>query len=156
LFSLRLLEREPENRSLRAVLVHPFLRVPTLRGRATIGTVAALSGLPRLHRWLVRGRHLLERLSHELIHVSDEEILASFQLAFHESRTIARDRSPIAIPAAIRERVRVFHGSNDAWCTRRAAAELAAQVETVQCDEPHGFVTEARYRESLFRRMIAG
>jgi pimeloyl-ACP methyl ester carboxylesterase len=136
-----------------AILVHPFLRAPSRLGRVILNSVGSLFDRPRFLKAIVRARRGLEWFSSDLRHVTDEEILKSFQLARHESATIAPDRTALAIESGLRNKVRVFYSPGDTWCTKVVVAQFANQVPVFEGAEPHGFITEERHRRSLFARI---
>ncbi|MFZ4712552.1 MAG: serine aminopeptidase domain-containing protein [Bacteriovoracaceae bacterium] len=151
-FALRLLNR---NHKLieKVILLHPFLRAPDIKGKIILKTVAALYPYENFQKNIIKKRKLLEYLSAELPHVSNDEIEKSFHLAYHEHKIIAPDKTPLMIDHEFRDKVSVFFKRQDIWCTDAVIKDLKRQVSLFECTEPHGFVTEEKYRNSLFLKI---
>lgn len=151
-FALRLLEKAPE-KIHQAILVHPFLRAPTLKGHAILKTVHALHGQTALQKIFIRSRKNIEKWVPDLAHLTKEEILSSFQLGRHEKATIGQDHSPLVFPPELRSKIKIFHTQKDTWCPFDLMKGVASQVTVQECTEPHDFITKAHHRQSLFSRI---
>lgn len=152
-FAMRLLEQANPAWIHQVVLLHPFLRKPNSMGKFILNSVATLQRYEILQKTVVKNRKFLEFFSSELPHVTDEEIFKTFHLGLHESRTIARDQSPIHVRSDLRDKVQVFYHPHDTWCQPHVINQLAQQIKVHECHEPHGFVTEEKYRRSLFEKI---
>ena len=153
-FVMGLLERAP-GLIQKAILIHPFLRMPSLRGRIIVGSAGSLYTQDRFQKVILRSRKTLERFAAELSHVKNEEILRTFHIARHESVTIARDRSPIVIQSNLRNKIQVFYTPGDTWCQPSTVADLRKQVSVHECPEPHGFIMTEKHRRNLFNRILS-
>ena len=152
-FTLKLLEHANE-KIHEAVLIHPFLKKPDLRGRLILKTVHGLNSREPIRKLVVKYRGLIELFSDELPYVTDDELQKTLRLAHLEHLTIARDETSLIISPHIREKLRVFYTHSDSWCTPEVVAQLKNQEVLVShCIEPHGFVTEGELRTSLFKKM---
>lgn len=152
-FTLRMLERAPELIE-RAVLLHPFLRQPDPRGRWILNVASAVSPFDAFQSRLLRTRKLVEVFMRDLTHVTNEELRNMFQLAHHERRLIARDVSPVRLAPELREKVHVLYTEKDSWCSPAVIRDLEGQVALHKRAEPHGFVTDQKHRESLFKKIL--
>jgi pimeloyl-ACP methyl ester carboxylesterase len=152
-FALKMLE---ENSSIveKAILVHPFLRAPTRRGRMILNSAKTVGSISILKQGLLGSRKVLEKFLKNLSFVSDEELLKTFFIAFHENETIGKDRSPLIIAPEIRAKIRVLYTRGDTWCPPPVIADLNGQVFLKECPEPHDYVVHAQHRESLFSKIL--
>lgn len=150
-FALGLASKAPELIE-KCILVHPFLRAPSLLGLVTLNAAGSLYRSNRFQKAFLYSKKGLGLAFKDLAHVSNEEVLRSFHLARHESQTIGKDYSRIEIKAHLRKKIKVFYNLKDIWCTDRLVADLKQQVLVQKCTEPHGFVTKAEHRASLFNR----
>ena len=153
-FVMGLLELAP-SLIQKAVLIHPFLRMPSLRGRFIVETVGSLYTQDSFQKLILRSRKMLERFSAELSYVTDNEILRTFHIARHESVTIGRDRTPIVIRSDHQDKIQVFYTRGDSWCQPSSVADLERQVSVHECPEPHGFIMTEEHRRSLFNRILS-
>ena len=152
-FSLKLLEETGELIE-QAFLLHPFLRSPQQKGRLILKMVGALQEQDLFQRELIKKRKFLELFSKDLSFVTDAEIENTFQIAKHEWNIIGRDESPVFIPPDLRGKVVVFYHQNDTWCSPKVVEGLRQQVVILSCSEPHGFITNSQYRDTLLRKII--
>lgn len=152
-FAMGLLENESTLIN-KAILVHPFLRSPSLLGKLILKTVGGISYSGSLQQSILKVRKGLDYLHSDLKHVTDEEIRISFQLARHEEATIARDLNPINISKEHSEKIAVIHANKDTWCSPHSVAELRKSVKVYECLEPHAFVTKEDHRKSLFEKVM--
>lgn len=152
-FSMRLAEKIDETIIKHIVLIHPFLRSPTLKGKNILRVMSFFHEKQFIHRFTVKNRKYLERLSKDLPHVTDAELITCFQLAGHEHWLIAPDNSPLKVPSKWQKKASLFYTDNDTWCSPQVIASLKNQIATHKRHEPHGFVTERRHRDSLFEQI---
>lgn len=149
-FALRLLQAHP-TLVAQAILIHPFLRIPSPRGRLILNTVRAIGPFKRK---LIHSRAFLERFFPDLVHITNDELGNGIQIVGHEHATIGRDRSPLVIAPELRAKVRAFYCPGDSWCPPAVVAALKSQVATRECAEPHDFVTKAHYRQSMLEKIF--
>jgi surfactin synthase thioesterase subunit len=149
-FALKLLESSLEMIE-RVILIHPFLRAPALQGKVILNT---LKTIQHFHKPILRMRKSLECLAPNLSYVTDDEILKSFQLAHHESRTIAKDNSSVHIRPELRSKISVFYTDKDLWCSSKVIEELRKQVAVSECHEPHDFIIDSKYRQEMYQRIL--
>ena len=150
--ALKLFEKCPDLIK-EVILLHPFLRQPEVKGRLILKTVAALSKIDLIPKTLINNRHVLERFSTELPFVSNDEMKLSFKIAHYESESILKDQSPIHFDHLDKSKIKVYYHSQDIWCPSNVMAQLKDQIHSIECLEPHGFITEKKYRESLWRKI---
>lgn len=153
-FALKLLESCPD-RIERVVLIHPFLRRPSVEGRSLLRLATLLSSNQKLLKATLRAKGALRRAFPELEFVTNEELLKAARIARHEEATIALDRSPISIPEPLREKIIFLHTKKDWWCQPQVIAELSQQVRVELCEETHNFVTDKGQRLSLLKKILS-
>ncbi len=152
-FALELHKQAPPEWISRSILLHPFLGPPTLRGKLILKLVKLPTHSKKIQSAIVKIRKKLELISSDLAHLTDEEILKTFQLAKHEERVIGKRESPVDIPLDIRAKINAYYTKNDTWCSPDLINNLKAQIEVNECHEPHDFITNENHRKNLFRKM---
>ena len=153
-FALRLLQDQHLHLD-QVILLHPFLKRPSLKGQLILKLAGSVHHLSFLQSGIVKNRKRLEIFSDELTFLSDEEILKSFHIARHEALTIGKNEKPIEIPLHLQKKVRVFYTKNDTWCGVEGVKDLIKIVEVTECEEPHGFVTQSKFRKSLYQKIVS-
>lgn len=136
------------------ILLHPFLRQPELKGRFILKTVAALSKIDFVPKTVVKNRNVLEWFSKELPFVTNEEMHLSFDIAYFESKSIMKDISPLKLSHLDKSKIKMFYCDKDIWCPMNVVKELKTQIHSTKCLEPHGFITEKKYRETLWETIM--
>jgi hypothetical protein len=152
-FALKLLEEQGVSID-HIVLIHPFLKKPDLKGLLILKAAGTLHSFSRLQSGILKNRKHLEFFSKDLISVTNEEILKSFHLARHESQTIGKNLKTIEIHPHNLNKICVFFTKNDIWCGDRTVKELRNLVKVIECEEPHGFVTDVKHRKSLYHKIL--
>lgn len=136
-----------------AVLLFPFLRKPTLQGQWILQCLRAIHYLSIIKNIVFGSRKLLERMLPVWIHIKDEELRVSFDLAFLEYHTIGQDNSELKIPLAIRSKLHLLYVPGDVWCSSLVINTLRAQVQSLQVDEPHAFIVSQQHRRTLLHKI---
>ena len=150
--ALQLLEKYPQLIK-DVILLHPFLRKPDPKGRFILKTVAALSKIQVIPNLVIKNRHILEWFSNELPFVTNEEMALSFKIGHFEANTILEDSSPLSFDHLEKKKLKVYYHPQDIWCPSEVVVQLKDQIQAIQCHEPHGFITEKKHRESLWKKM---
>lgn len=151
-FALKLLNQHSDA-IYRTVLIHPFLRTPSNRGKKIIQGLSLLHGRTLCQNLILRSRKFLERFNDDLAMVTNEQILTCLNLTFHEHNTIAQDQTHLVIDEALRSKLNVFYVPGDIWCSPNVISALEPQVRTIECTEPHDFVTSTDHRASLLEKI---
>ncbi len=146
--ALELLKRHAEIIE-QVFLIHPFLRAPDTRGMSILKLATLIRNFQIIPSLIFRYRSFLENKISDLKGVTDQELLMSLEIAFHESQTIAQDQSEIEIKKNLAPKIKVFFTQNDTWCTAKVIESLRQQVFTQECLQPHGFITSKRHRQDL-------
>jgi predicted alpha/beta hydrolase family esterase len=152
-FCLKLMDQFHEKIE-KIVLIHPFLRKPTMRGRWILQTVSAVNQINPLKKIILNNRNKLEVIVSELRHISDEELMKTFPIASHELKVVGQDQSSIKVPEVYQKKVTIYHTKGDTWCSPQVIDELKAQVKTHLCDEPHDFIIHQSHRLSLLEEIL--
>ena len=107
-----------------------------------------------LRKLIMGSRKLIESFAPDLMHIADDELSASINLARHEHYTIGQDSRPINVPNEMRDKITLISVPKDNWCTPEVVKALQIQVKHMQVTEPHAFVVSSAHRKSLFQRII--
>jgi predicted alpha/beta hydrolase family esterase len=152
-FCLKLMDQFHE-KIKKTVLIHPFLRRPTKRGRWILQTVSSLNHLHPVKNIIIKNKNKLEVIASELRHISEEELIKTFPIATHELKVVGQDQSSLQVPEIYQKKVTIYHTDGDTWCSPQVVQELKAQVETHLCDEPHDFIINQSHRLSLLEKIL--
>ncbi len=147
-FALKMLERQPELVE-KCVLLHPFLRAPTSRGKNILRTVKRLRSIPFFEKVVMKSRPILERLSSDYKHLTDGELKACLNIVPHEFALLGNDKSPLAIAPNISQKLRVFYSENDTWCPTSTISQVETNVKSKNCQLSHEFIVSKSQRTRM-------
>ena len=152
-FSLKLLN-ECDSKIENVILIHPFLRTPTERGKIILKTVSTFDRFSLLKNLILKQKRGLQYLAKDLMHVTEDELMKTFPIATHEWNIVGKDNSPLKIPSHHQKKISLYHTEMDTWCSPQVIQELKEQVQVYSCLEPHDFITQESYRLSLLKKIL--
>ncbi len=153
--ALQLLERDFA-RVERAHLLHPFLRRPRPKARALLQLAYQVSRRAPVAEWLVRAQPWIGRFLPDAHALTADEIRVFIQLAGHEHRTIAQNRSPLLLDSALKPKLRAYTTPGDIWCPPNVVEALARGSEHMTGPVPHDFVVHRRGRDRMTAFLLKG
>lgn len=152
-FALKILEQDP-GLVKKTILLHPFIRKPTSKGKLILNTVKLINQKSYLKKTILNNRHKLNLFSKEIAHVLDEELHQAIHMGFHESKTIGLDSTPLHFPESLKPKIMAFCHPKDTWCSQLVITSLKDQIKTTICYEPHGFITQKSHRDTLWGKIL--
>ncbi len=152
-FSLNLLN-ECDSKIEKVILIHPFLRSPTERGKIILKTVSTLDRFSLLKNLIMKQKRVLQHLAKDLRHVTEDELMKTFSIATHEWNIVGKNSTPLKIPTHQHKKVSLYHTYMDTWCSPQVIQELKEQILVYPCVEPHDFITQESYRLSLLKKIL--
>jgi surfactin synthase thioesterase subunit len=151
--ALRLLERHSSIIES-CILLYPFLRRPSIKGRAILKSIRHLYRIPLIEDLLLRCRGILERLFEDLKYVTDEELRTSLALAYHEYEVIGRYKKTLQIPEQLREKLYMIYCDQDTWCSSRTINEMKKWISSEKTKATHGFIVSAQERATVLDALL--
>ncbi|MBS0625166.1 MAG: alpha/beta fold hydrolase [Verrucomicrobia bacterium] len=151
--ALRLLEKHPDAIE-KCLLLYPFLKRPSFKGRAILQLGRALYKVPFFQEALLSCRSFLERFVSDLTYVTDNELLASFSLVYHEQKIIGRHKETLHIPEPMREKLHMIYCDQDAWCPPETVDEMKQWISSEKLPTMHGFITSAKERAIVLEALL--
>jgi pimeloyl-ACP methyl ester carboxylesterase len=151
--ALRLLEEEDgiiEN----CFLLYPFLRQPSLKGRAVLKFMRLIYQIPFVESLLFGCRNILERFFEDLKYVTDEELRSSLALAYHEYNVIGRTKKAPEIPQQLRKKLHMIYCDQDTWCPSQTVDEVKKWISREKLDTTHGFITSQEERIIVLKALL--
>ncbi len=152
-FSLNLLN-DCDSKIEKVILIHPFLRTPTERGKIILKTVSSLDRLSLLKKLILKQKRVLQHLAKDLRYVTENELMKTFPIATHEWNIVGKNSSPLKIPSHHQNKISLYHTQSDTWCSPEVIQELKEQVQVYPCSEPHDFITQESHRLSLIKKIL--
>lgn len=137
------------------LLLHPFLRRPSFKGRAILKSMRYLYRVPFMEDLLLSCRSILERLSEDLRYVSDEELRTSLTLAYHEYEVISRYKGTLQILEQWRKKLYMIYCDQDKWCPSHTVNEIKKWIPSEKTDATHGFITSAQERATVLKSFLS-
>ncbi len=136
------------------LLLHPFLKRPSLKGRAILKSMRYLYRVPFIEDLLLSCRGILQRLFEDLRYVSDEELRISLTLAYHEHEVISRYKGTLQIPEQWSKKLHMIYCDQDKWCPSHTVNEIKKWISCEKTDATHGFITSAQERAIILKTLF--
>ncbi len=152
--ALRLLENHPdliEN----CLLLYPFLRRPSLKGRIVLRSMRQIVRLSFLKEALLKHRKKLERVFDELPYVTDQELRTSLLLIDHEYTVIGRYSGPLEIPQHLSNKLHMLYCDRDKWCPTPTIRALQTSISSEKTEARHGFITSKEERAIVLKTLFS-
>lgn len=132
----------------RCLLLYPFLKRPTLKGRAILQIAKYLRP-----DFLLSKRGLLERIIKDLKYVTDKELRSGLALTYHEQKVIGRNNAPLHIPKHFHQKLHLLYCEQDTWCPSSTVNELKQWISCEKAETSHGFITSPEERAKVLQTL---
>lgn len=136
------------------LLLFPFLRKPSLKGRVILKSMQLLHKTPLVENMLLGSRSILEKFFRDLKFVTDEELGISLILASHEHKVIGNCNKSLQIPDQVQDKLHMLYCDQDIWCPSHIINKMKDLISCEKADTTHGFITSAQERATVLKALL--
>lgn len=147
-----ILENHP-TKIRKALLLFPYLMAPTLRGQNILKIMRGLQKFKYGQAALFAFKHGVEKIHSDLAKLSDSELAACVNLAYHEQVIPGKRNTPPVIRPELRAQMHFIYCKGDTWCPQSTIEALKTQIEYKESAASHGFITHKKERETVLREL---
>jgi pimeloyl-ACP methyl ester carboxylesterase len=135
------------------ILLYPFLRAPSLKGKIILKSLHQLHKNSSFEKWVLKVRPLCEKINRDLRYVTDEELRSTLNLAHHEYVMIGKVKSLPKLDSPLYQKIRLIYCDDDTWCADQTLRNMIPYVSHLKTNAKHGFIVSKHQREVVFRNI---